>query len=161
MWKPGCSFEMQRLRHREGKGLSEEDTGIRGKSKSEPRCPYHQASPFPLPFMKPSQVLMAMPFTRGAASCPVLSPCWLCLVHLPTDGSEPLWEPATLQGPPDPQHPGTGVLPTRAPLWLCAVFPPELVKPARMWSYTMHPFPQILLLKRPFSLSHSYEYLET
>lgn len=46
MWKPGCSFEMQRLRHREGKGLSEEDTGIRGKSKSEPRCPDHQGESF-------------------------------------------------------------------------------------------------------------------
>ena len=93
---------MQRLRHREGKGLSEGGTrGFEEKASRSPSVLTTRANPFFLLPVKPSQVLMAMPFLCGAASCPCFPPAdFVWCSFLPT--SQPLWEPATLQGPPDP-----------------------------------------------------------
>lgn len=137
---------MQRLRHRKGKGLSGEDTGIRGKSKSDPRGLTTSASPFFLLTEVSSSVNDNAFHTRGC----ILPRAFPLLALSAARSYRRLrgpWEPAALQGSPVPQHPETGLLPTCAPLLLCAVFPPELVKPDRTWSYTAHTFPQTLLLK--------------
>ena len=78
---------MQRLRHRKGKRLNDEDMGIRGKSKSDPRGLTTSTSPFFLLTEVSSSVNDNAFHTLGCI-LPRAFPCWLCLLHIPTDVSE-------------------------------------------------------------------------
>lgn len=138
---------MQRLRHRERKGLSDEDMGIRGKSKLEPRCPYHQRKSFFSPHCEVSSSINDNAFHTWGCILPRAFPLLALSAACSYRRLRALWELATLQGSPDPQHPETGLLPTCAPLLFCVVFPPDLVKPNRTWSYTAHPFPKRCFLR--------------
>lgn len=116
----GCESQSAPLRCRDwgtekGRDWAVKTRGLEEKASRTPGA----LPPAPVPFfssLKSPQVLMTMPFTRGAASCPVLSPYWLCLLHVPTDVSEAPGSQPLCKAPLSPSIPR---LDSSPPVLLC------------------------------------------